>query len=102
MDIIAAIKRILKTGKVEYGKNKTINNILTGKAKAVIITSNTPKEAKEDIKNYANQAGVTLIEFPGTSLELGEVCGKPFLVSSLTVLNEGDVDLKSFKTEEKQ
>ena len=102
MDVTAAIKRILKTGKVEYGKNKAIENILNGKAKAVIITKNTPKETKEDVKNYAKEAKIKIIEYPGTALELGEVCGKPFLISSLTVLDEGDVDIKNLEKEEKQ
>ena len=100
MDITTAIKRILKTGKVEYGSKKAIENTLNGKAKAIIIAKNCPKETKQDILTYAKQANIPLIEYKGTALELGEVCGKPFLVASITILNEGDVDISKI-TEEK-
>ncbi len=100
MDITTAIKRILKTGKVEYGSKKAIENTLTGKAKAVIIAENCPKNTKEDLETYTKQASIPLIKYPGTALELGEVCGRPHLIASITIINEGDVDIKKL-TEEK-
>ena len=100
MDITTAIKRILKTGKVEYGSKKAIENTLNGTAKAIITAKNCPKETKQDIQEYTKQAKIPLIEYKGTALDLGEVCGKPFLIAALTVLNEGDINIKEI-TEEK-
>jgi large subunit ribosomal protein L30e len=34
-------------------------------------------------------------KFPGTSLELGAACGKPFAVSVLTVLAPGESSIMS-------
>lgn len=99
MDITTAIKRILKTGKVEYGSKKAIENILNGKARAIITAENCPKEIKQDIKTYTKQANIPLIEYKGTALELGEICGKPFLVANITIINEGDVDIKKLQEE---
>ena len=95
-----SIKRILKTGKVEYGTKKAIENTLTGKAKAIIIAENCPKDAKNDLQAYAKQANIPLIKYPGTAIELGEVCGRPHLIASITILNEGDVDIKKITEEE--
>ena len=101
MELIQGIKRIIKTGKVEYGTKKTLEYTLSGKARLVITAENCPKETKEDIIHYAKEAKIPLIEFSGTALELGEICGKPFLIANLTVLDSGDVDIKNL-TEDKQ
>ena len=95
MNLITGIKRILKTGKVEYGTKKAIENVLHGNAKLIITSENASKETKEDLIHYAKEAKVPVIEFKGTALELGEVCGKPFLIANLTVLDAGDVDIKN-------
>ena len=101
MNLNASIKRIIKTGKIEYGTKKAIEYTLNGKAKLIITAENCPKEIKEDIMHYTKQAKITQIEFKGTALDLGEICGKPFLVANLTVLDTGDVDIKNI-TEEKE
>jgi large subunit ribosomal protein L30e len=36
---------------------------------------------------------VPVYEFPGLSVDLGPICGKPFIVSALTVLEPGDSDI---------
>jgi large subunit ribosomal protein L30e len=34
-----------------------------------------------------------LYEFPGLSVDLGPLCGKPYIVSALTVIEPGDSDI---------
>jgi large subunit ribosomal protein L30e len=101
MDMITGIKRIIATGKVEFGTKSTIDNIRNGKAKAVIIADNTPLVIKQDIEQYSKIGSIPLVKFRGTALTLGEVCGKPFIVTSIAILNAGDVKLKEL-IEEKQ
>ena len=38
-----------------------------------------------DIRHCANVSGISAQEFPGNSLELGELCGKPFGVLLLGI-----------------
>ena len=101
MEITSAIKRVIATGKIEYGTKSTIENIMNGKAKAIILAKNTPKSIKEDIETHAKNAEIPIIIYDGTSLSMGEVCGKPFVITSMTVISTGDVKLKEL-TEEKQ
>ena len=101
MELTQALKRIMATGKIQYGTNSTIENIKNGKAKAVVIAKNTPKDIKEDIQNYAKNANIPVITSNETSLNLGEICGKPFLITALAVINPGDVKIKEL-TEETQ
>ncbi len=97
MDVTAAIKRIIETGKVDIGTEKTLNNLKHGKAKAVVISSNCPESIRNDIDSYSKISDTPVIGFPGTSLQLGEACGKPFLVSALSIINPGSVSLRDLR-----
>ena len=53
-------------------------------AKLVIYANNCPE--KREIEKW----DVPKIEFPGDGIELGAYCGKPFGVSVVTVIDEGE------------
>lgn len=94
MELVQAIKRIIATGKMEIGTNKTIDSIREGKAKAVIIAENTPRDIKQDIVQYAKLEEIPVVVFNNTSLILGEICGKPFVITAIAVTNPGDIKIK--------
>ncbi|MFH1750712.1 MAG: 50S ribosomal protein L30e, partial [Candidatus Micrarchaeota archaeon] len=77
------------TGKVELGTQKARKLALLGGAKLILIASNIPRESYLDLGHFAKLSNVPVIEFKGTSLELGTVCGKPYPVSALSVIEEG-------------
>jgi len=93
MDVESALRRILKTGKTEFGSKKALGYVEQGKAKAVVVASNCPKGIKDDILHYAKLSETPVVNFEGTAMQLGEVCGKPFLISVLTVLDSGSVKI---------
>ena len=55
----------------------------------VLISSNCQGEARKKIEAQCAKAGVQVQNYKGTSMELGAVCGKPFPVSVLAVLEVG-------------
>jgi large subunit ribosomal protein L30e len=70
--------------KLILGTDKTIKLLKTGKAKFVAFANNSP--FKGDIQHYADLAGVEAYPYPGDGLSLGELCKKPFAVSTLAVV----------------
>ncbi|MBS7624346.1 50S ribosomal protein L30e [Candidatus Bathyarchaeota archaeon] len=86
----------VKTGKVLFGSNSTIKSIMSGRARLVVIASNCPKDIREKIEYYCKLSEIPLVVYPGTSLDLGSACGKPFLVSALTIRDPGDSDILKF------
>lgn len=92
-DINKAITSTVKTGKVWFGANNAIKNIKVGKARMVILAENCPKEIREDIEYYCKFSSIPMIIYKGTSLDLGAACGKPFMVSTLTIREPGDSDI---------
>lgn len=83
------IRRAVDTGKVLFGTRQGEYHIKQGKGKLLVLTQNTPIYTTEKMNHIAGIAEIPIYTFGGTGLELGEVCGKPFVVSSLLVLDVG-------------
>jgi large subunit ribosomal protein L30e len=56
----------------------------------VIISTKGKAAANADMVHLCNVAGVKVMKFEGSSIELGAVCGKPFSVNSLAVIEAGE------------
>ena len=93
IDVNKAIATTVRTGKIFLGANKTVRNAKVGKVKLVIVAANCPKIAREDIEYYCKLSDIPLVTYNGTSIDLGAVCGKPFMVSALAIRGPGDSDI---------
>ncbi|MEM2091665.1 MAG: 50S ribosomal protein L30e [Candidatus Bathyarchaeia archaeon] len=83
----------VKTGKILFGSNSTIKSAMTGKVRLIIIASNCPRDKREKIEYYCRLSGIPYIIYPGSSLDLGAACGKPFSVAALTIRDPGGSDI---------
>ncbi|MFN7991227.1 MAG: 50S ribosomal protein L30e [Candidatus Micrarchaeia archaeon] len=88
--LTTAVRLAVESGKVEFGARTGLAAV---KAKLFVTASNTPKETKESIEKLAKSSNIPLIEFEGSTMELGSVCGKPFPVSLLSIFEEGSSNI---------
>jgi len=88
-ELAKAINMAVRTGKVLLGSKSTIKAAKLGKAKLIIVAENCPAHIRADIEYYARLSGIPVVEFKGTSWDLGQVCGKPFMVAALAVRDPG-------------
>ncbi|WP_457753423.1 50S ribosomal protein L30e [Thermococcus sp.] len=93
MDVAFELRKALETGKVVIGSNKTVKLAKIGGAKLIIVAKNAPKEVKEDIYYYAKLSNIPVYEYEGTSVDLGTVLGKPFVVASLAIVDPGESNI---------
>jgi len=93
IDVDKAIATTVKTGKVQFGVNKAVESAKLGRGKLIVLASNCPREIVEDVMNYSRFSNVPVVIYKGTSIDLGAACGKPFVVSALTVREPGDSDI---------
>jgi large subunit ribosomal protein L30e len=93
IDVNKAIATTVKTGKVLFGANNAVKSVKTGKAKLIVLAANCPRRVREDIEYYGKLSAIPVIIYNGTSIDLGAVCGKPFMVSALTIKDPGDSDI---------
>jgi len=83
IDISKALKAAITTGKVEFGVDQTEKAIKAGKAQMIILARNCPSEILKA------QTGVKIHTYEGNNMELGALCGKPFSVAALAVIDKG-------------
>ncbi|MEM4272312.1 MAG: 50S ribosomal protein L30e [Candidatus Bilamarchaeaceae archaeon] len=94
--LAGAIRLAVESGKVEFGSKKGIRNLLLGKPKLVVIAKNSRPGLLSDVARYSAFSDIPLVEFEGTSIELGSICGKPFSVSLLAVYDPGASNIMDF------
>ncbi len=99
MSISRAIKLAADTGKVTLGYKSTSNAVKFKSAKLVVIASNCPPPLRKDIERYAKISSIPVLNFDKTRLELGPLCGRPFGVSVLGVIDPGESDILNLSKE---
>ena len=94
MDFNASLRRAIKTGNVILGQHNTQKSIKEGKAQIVVVAQNCPEKFMTQLKSNQN---LFIHTFEGSSVALGKACGKPFMVSTLAVVDPGESDILSLK-----
>jgi large subunit ribosomal protein L30e len=92
-NINSRLQLVMKSGKVSLGYKQTLKTLRNGKAKLVILSTNTPPLRKSEVEYYAMLAKTEVHHYTGTNNDLGTACGKFFRVSCMTVLDGGDSDI---------
>ncbi len=93
IDVDKAIAAAVKTGKVSFGASSAIQNAKAGKAKILVLAANCPRDMREDVEYYCKLSNVPLVAYKGSAIDLAAVCGKPFMVSALSIREPGDSDI---------
>ena len=83
IDISRALKTAIPTGKVEFGVDQTLKAVKGGKAQMVVLARNCP------CKDLTGDLDVKVHVYDGNNMELGALCGKPFSVSALVIIDKG-------------
>jgi large subunit ribosomal protein L30e len=94
VDIEKALRKALKTGKVYLGSKRTLKALKRGEAKMVIVAMNCPKDVREKISKLS-KSNVPVLVYDGTNMELGAICGKPFSVAALAIIEAGESEILS-------
>ena len=95
MDINREIRVAVNTGKVSFGVNEAKDNVNEGNAELLIVANNCPEE-EFDGNEYE---GVPIYHYKGINKDLGSAAGKPFAISTLTVMDSGESNILSLKAD---
>jgi large subunit ribosomal protein L30e len=91
MDLSRQLKNAIATGNLLFGQRQALDACAKGEAKLVLVAANCPEKYTDALR--ASHPEVTMYRATMVNRELGIACGKPFSVSTLTVLDAGDSDL---------
>ncbi|MCX8175723.1 MAG: 50S ribosomal protein L30e [Candidatus Bathyarchaeota archaeon] len=92
-DISRALQVAVKTGKVTFGYNESLEALRTGKAKLIVVAKNLPVERSEKIFRYAEMLNIPVLKYDGSSIDLGVLCEKPYTVSTMAIREVGDSEI---------
>ncbi|MEC7756797.1 MAG: 50S ribosomal protein L30e [Candidatus Thermoplasmatota archaeon] len=91
MDIARQLKQGINTGKLVFGQRQTSSHCSKGDAKLVLVAANCPESFIHDLRN--SHPSVPIHQVTMVNRQLGAACGKPFPISSLCILDEGQSEL---------
>jgi large subunit ribosomal protein L30e len=96
LDVAKSLRTAMKEGTVSIGAKNTLKSIQKGDARLVVLAFNCPQRFQERITSKT----VPTISLDMNSVELGSVCGKPFAVSALSIVDPGSSDIMSIVKKE--
>lgn len=96
------LRRAVDTGEVKFGYRNAEKSLLTGKGKLLVVSAGIPSQRKERLLHLAGLSKMAVHESDKSPLDLGSVCGKPFPVTAMMVLEQGKSKILSIKSQEKQ
>ncbi len=89
-----ALIKAIKSGSVIFGSKKSIQSANSGKVKLLIIAKNCPEYIFKSVSCISNETKTYV--YDGTSKQLGLICGKPFTIALMGILDEGESEILSF------
>ncbi len=89
-DLASDIRLAVDSGTAALGLNKVMDSLKNSSAKLIVAAKVNKAENLRDVIHMAKIGGVKVLIFPGNSMELGAVCGKPYSVSVLSVAEQGN------------
>ncbi|MDE1865625.1 MAG: 50S ribosomal protein L30e [Candidatus Micrarchaeota archaeon] len=92
-DLANDIRLAVDSGKAVFGVKESIDSMMASRAKAVIVASSNKRDRINDIMHLAKLSEVKVIVFQGNPMNLGVVCGKPYSVSVLSIMEPGSSNI---------
>jgi large subunit ribosomal protein L30e len=93
MDAETAIRLAVKSGKTILGAKRTLHMLRTGSPRVIILAANTPSQTADRVNTLAKANNIPIHKYQSNSWDLGQLCGRPHMVTALAVLDPGDADI---------
>ena len=100
-DVDTNLKVAMRTGKFIYGKNQVLKHLRNESFKMIIIANNCPTELDKQLNYYVSlmKDKIFIHRYKGSSWDLGLACAKPYMISIIGVVQEGDSEILTLKTQ---
>jgi large subunit ribosomal protein L30e len=82
-----------KEDKLTMGTKQVLNSLKN--SKLIVLSQSIKKEMFEKIESDAKKEKIPLVNFQGTSVALGRLCGLQFRISTISFTSLDDASIKS-------
>ncbi|MFB5630292.1 MAG: ribosomal L7Ae/L30e/S12e/Gadd45 family protein [Nitrosopumilaceae archaeon] len=94
-----ALKDAKKEKKSIIGSKQVLNSLKN--SKLIVLSQSAPKKMAEKIIEGAKKEKISTVQFEGSSVALGRLCGLQFRVSTISLTSVSDANIKSIMKESK-
>lgn len=88
-----ALKDAMKEKQSILGSKGVLNSIKD--SKLVVLSQSAPKKTADKILENAKKEKISTLQFEGSSVALGRLCGLQFRVSTISLTSLSDANIKS-------
>lgn len=88
-----SLKDALKEDELTMGTKQVLNSIKN--SKLLVLSQSVKKEMFEKIELDAKKEKIPLVNFQGTSVALGRLCGLQFRISTISFTSITDANIKT-------
>ena len=88
-----SLKDARKEDRLTMGSKQVLNSM--NNSKLIVLSQSVKKEMFEKIESDAKKAKIPLVNFQGTSVALGRLCGLQFRISTISFTSVDDANIKS-------
>tara|TARA_B100001971_G_C18161507_1_gene521643 strand:+ start:268 stop:531 length:264 start_codon:yes stop_codon:yes gene_type:complete len=81
----------MRDGKYDLGVKESAKSLKN--VKLLVYSNNLDKVVISKIEKSCKKLSVPTVAYPGSSMMLGQICGKPFKVSAISMRSIGDADI---------
>jgi ribosomal protein L30E len=82
-EIVSQIKKLIENDKIIIGSTVILKELKKGNVKKILLSTNVPKSAKEDIEHYSKLSATEIIQTNISNEEFGIICKRSFLISAI-------------------
>ncbi|MEX0862188.1 ribosomal L7Ae/L30e/S12e/Gadd45 family protein [Nitrosopumilus sp.] len=82
-----------KEDKLTMGTKQVLNSVKN--SKLIVLSQSIKKKTFEQIESDAKKEKIPLVNFQGTSVALGRLCGLQFRISTISFTSLDDASIKS-------
>ena len=88
-----SLKDARKEDRLTMGSKQVLNSMKN--SKLIVLSQSIKKEMFEKIESDAKKEKIPLVNFQGTSVALGRLCGLQFRISTISFTSIDDASIKS-------
>jgi len=92
-----ALRDAMKNKKRTLGAKQVLNSMKN--SKLVVLSQSIPKDMEKKIHEHTKKEKVSTLDFEGSSVALGRLCGLQFRVSTISLTSLSDANIKSILKE---
>ena len=94
------LKDAIEDNKYSFGAKEVIGSLKS--SKIIILSESVPQNMLQKILETAKNSKVPTLNFKGSSVALGRLCGTQFRISAISLKNLSETNLKSILKEAEQ